>query len=237
MYVLNKRTGKYIKTIQIAGRPHLGGIAYDPKAKNIWITGSMGQSSALMSFTMSALKKYRLGSRIPIEYNNKISIPTMERASAVTYYDDQLFVGLFNMYGKGRIAAYTISRSGKNKNSITNNEIKSVTGNVSWSDPAGEASMDKQIQGIAIYNDKIFLSQSYGSGNSRLYVFPVTAINSLDEKNASLVIEMPPYLEQITAYKGQLLCLFESGSKIYAKRNIMVMDRILSMNINALFGN
>ena len=237
VYVLNKRTGKYIKTIQIAGRPHLGGIAYDPKAKNIWITGSMGQSSALMSFTMSALKKYRLGSRIPIEYNNKISIPTMERASAVTYYDDQLFVGLFNMYGKGRIAAYTISRSGKNKNSITNNEIKSVTGNVSWSDPAGEASMDKQIQGIAIYNDKIFLSQSYGSGNSRLYVFPVTAVNSLDEKNASLVIEMPPYLEQITAYKGQLLCLFESGSKIYAKRNIVVMDRILSMNINALFGN
>ncbi len=48
---------------------------------------------------------------------------------------------------------------------------------------------------------------------------------------------MPPYLEQITAYKGQLLCVFESGSKIYARPEIVVMDRILSMNINALFGN
>lgn len=237
IYVIDKKTGKYIKTIQVSGKPHLGGIAYDPKAKNIWITGSLGQSSALMSFTLSTLKKYNPAKRMPIECNNKISIPTMERASTVTYYDDQLFVGFFNMYGRGRIAAYSIARSGKNKNSITNNEIRSVTGNVSWSDPSGETSMDKQIQGIAIYDDKIFLSQSYGSGSSKLYVFPVTALNSLDEKNAALVVDMPPYLEQITAYKGQLLCVFESGSKLYAKPNIVIMDRILSININALFGN
>ena len=41
-------------------------------------------------------------------------------------------------------------------------------------------------------------------------------LDALDEKNAELVIDMPPYLEQITAYKGQLLCIFESGSKQYA---------------------
>ncbi len=50
------------------------------------------------------------------------------------------------------------------------------------------------------------------------------------------IIDMPPYLEQITAYKGQLLCLFESGAKLYAKPQIVIMDRILSLNINALFG-
>lgn len=237
IYVLDKKTGEYIKTIQIKGKPHLGGIAYDPVAKNIWITGSMGGTSALMSFSLKALKEYNDKTHIPIKYNNQISIPTIQRASALTYYDNQLFVGFFNMYGRGRVAAYSISRSGKNKGTITNNEIKAVTGEVSWSDPAGEASMDKQIQGIAIYDDKIFLSQSYGSGDSKLYIFPSTAMNALDEKNAEKVIDMPPYLEQITAYKGQLLCLFESGSKIYAKPHILVMDRILSLNINALFGN
>ena len=56
-------------------------------------------------------------------------------------------------------------------------------------------------------------------------------------KYSSQLGHMPPYLEQITAYKGQLLCIFESGSKIYAKPHIMIMDRILSLNINALFGN
>ena len=237
IYVLDKKAGNYIKTVQVKGKPHLGGIAYDPVAKNIWVTGSLGDSSALMSFTLKTLEKYKGNERLPIEYNNQISIPTMERASAVTYYDDQLCVGFFNMYGHGRVAAYSIARSGKNRGSITNNEIRAVTGAVEWSDPSGETSMDKQIQGLAIYDNKIFLSQSYGSGDSKLYIFPTSALNALDEKNAELVIDMPPYLEQITAYKGQLLCIFESGSKIYAKTHIMIMDRILSLNINALFGN
>lgn len=237
IYVLDRISGKYLKTIQVKGRPHLGGIAYDPIGKNIWITGSLGKSSALMSFKLAAIKKYRSSSQTPIEYDNAISIPTLERASTVTYYDNQLFVGFFNMYGHGRVAGYTISRSGKHKNSITNNEVKSVTGTISWSDPSGVTSMDKQIQGIAIYDGKIFLSQSYGSGDSKLYIFPSTALNALDEKNAELVVTMPPYLEQITAYKGQLLCIFESGSSQYAKPHMVIMDRILSININALFGN
>lgn len=237
VYVLDKKTGKYLKTIQVAGRPHLGGIAYDPVAKNIWVTGSMGKSSALAAFSIAELKSYKAGSQIPIKYKYQIAIPAVEKASTVTYYDGQLFVGFFNMYGRGKVAAYTIARSGKNRGSITNNEVKSVTGTLRWSDPTGETSMDKQIQGIAIYQNKIFLSQSYGSGDSKLYVFPTSALNALDEKNAELVITMPPYLEQITAYKGQLLCVFESGSKIYARPEIVVMDRILSMNINALFGN
>lgn len=237
IYVLNKKTGKYIKSIQVAGRPHLGGIAYDPVGKNVWITGSIGKSSALMSFPLKEVASYDTKRHAPISYNNRISIPTLEKASTVTYYDNQLFVGFFNMYGRGRVASYTISRSGKNKNSITNNEIKSVTGTVDWSDPSGVTSMNKQIQGITIYDDKIFLSQSYGSSDSKLYIFPSTALDALDEKNAELVIDMPPYLEQITAYKGQLLCIFESGSKQYAKPNMVIMDRILSININALFGN
>lgn len=236
IYVLNKKTGKYIKTIQVPRRPHLGGIAYDPIAKNIWVTSSVGKSSALASFSLKKLKAYKIGSRIPIKYDHQIAIPAVEKASTVTYYDGQLFVGFFNMYGRGKVAAYTIARSGKNDGSITNNEVKSVTGTLQWSDPTGETTMDKQIQGIAIYQDKIFLSQSYGSSNSKLYVFPTTALKELDEKNAELVLEMPPYLEQITAYKGQLLCVFESGSKLYAKPKVVVMDRILSMNINALFG-
>lgn len=91
----------------------------------------------------------------------------------------------------------------------------------------------KELQFIKI---RFFLSQSYGSNDSKLYVFPTSALNSLDEKNAEKIIDMPPYLEQITAYKGQLLCLFESGAKLYAKPQIVIMDRILSLNINALFG-
>lgn len=47
---------------------------------------------------------------------------------------------------------------------------------------------------------------------------------------------MPPYLEQIYVQNGQLLMLFESGAKAYESDQIMIVDRILSANINALLG-
>lgn len=236
IYVLQKN-GKYLKTIQVAGRPHLGGIAYDPKSKSIWITNSHNGVSSLASFSLTALKKYQVGAKYPINYDQQIDLPSMQKASTVTYFDDQLFVGYFNMYGRGKITSYNISRSGASSGSITNNEIKTVNGEEAWSDPSGETSMQKQIQGIAIYDGHIFLSQSYGSEDSKLYIFPISAINNLNVKNAERIIAMPPYLEQIQAYKGQLICLFESGSAKYARPDIMVMDHLLSLNIAALFGD
>lgn len=238
IYVIDKKTGKYIKTIQVPGTPHLGGIAYDPVAKNIWVTGSSNDQSALMAFSLKKLKKYNYQKdKKPIVYDHIINLPTIQRASCVTYYDDQLFVGFFDQYEKGQIAAYPIARQKPYKGTITSDQIKAVTGQVSWASGSGSTSMDRQIQGIAFYQNHIILSQSYGSGDSKLYFFPITTINNLDESNAEKVVQMPPYLEQIQAYDGQLLMLFESGAKSYAKDQIMIMDRILSANINALLGS
>ena len=229
--------GKYLKTIQVPGAPHLGGVAYDPIAKNIWVTGSQDDSSALMSFSLKKLEKYSYNKKKqPIKYDNVISLPTIERASCVTYYDNQLFVGFFNTDGQGQIASYPIARSGNFKGTITSDQIKAVTGQVSWALGSGSASMDRQIQGIAFYQNWIILSQSYGSKDSKLYFFPISALNNLDEGNAEKVVIMPPYLEQIYVQNGQLLMLFESGSKAYARDQIMIVDRILSANINALLG-
>lgn len=58
IYVINSHTQKYVKTIQVPGRPHLGGITYDPVAHNIWITGRQNGQAALMSFSLKKLKRY-----------------------------------------------------------------------------------------------------------------------------------------------------------------------------------
>lgn len=233
VYCLSKKTGRYVKTIQITGRPHLGGLAYDPNFKNIWLTGENGDGSVLMSFSLKELQKYQKASAKPIRYNNYISLPTIERASTVTYFDRQLFVGYFNKYEKGKVASYPIDGHG----SIVSDTIKAAGNQASWSDGAGSTSMDRQIQGIAFNQNLIFLSQSYGSGSSKLYIFPVSALNSLDEKNAQNVIELPPYLEQIYLCHGQLLMLFEGGARQYQRNDKMVMDRVLSVNVIALLGN
>nr|WP_201330548.1 hypothetical protein [Lactobacillus nasalidis] len=239
IYVLDKKTGKFLKTVRLPGRQHLGGIAYDPKGMRIWLTGSMDGKSALMSFTLAKLIEYvsEAKSSDQLVYDQEIPINSIAKASALTYYADQLFVGYFSESGHGKVASYKLARSGKYKNTITTSEITSINESVSWSDPDGTTSMNKQIQGLAIYGDKIFLSQSYGSKDSKLYIFPITAVDNLDESNAEQVVRMPPYLEQITVYRGQLLCLFESASSQYARQDITVMDRTLSVNINALLNN
>lgn len=238
IYVLDKKTGRYLKNVQVSGSPHLGGIAYDPVAKNIWVTGSQQDQSALMSFSLKKLEKYNYAkTKEPIKYDYVIALPTIQRASCVTYYDDQLFVGFFNQSDNGQIASYPIARQKPFKGTITSDQIKAVTGQVSWALGSGSASMDRQIQGIAFYQNYVILSQSYGSKDSKLFFSPLTALDSLDESNAEKVVLMPPYLEQIYVNNGQLLMLFESGAKPYARGDIMKMDRILSANINALLGS
>ena len=238
IYVINKKTGKYIKTLYINGKPHLGGITYDPVEKKLWVTGTVDDQAALMSFSLKQVEKYNYRQdKKFLKYDDVIALPTLQQASCVTYYDDHLFVGFFNEYSNGKIAAYPIAREKPFKGTITSDQIKAVTGKVSWSDEAGSASMDRQIQGITFYNNYIILSQSYGSKNSKLYFFPLSALNNLDEKNAEKVIECPPYLEQINAVDGQLLMLFESGAKAYAKNNVMTVDRVISANINSLIGS
>ena len=111
-------------------------------------------------------------------------MPTIERASCVTYYDNQLFVGFLIQMVKDKLLVIRLRVQGTLKGTITSDQIKAVTGQVSWALGSGSASMDRQIQGIAFYQNWIILSQSYGSKDSKLYFFPISALNYLDEGNA-----------------------------------------------------
>lgn len=237
IYVLELKTGKFIKTIILPGRPHAGGLAYDPVGKKIWITGSKDEGAILASFSLSKLEAFDYDkNHQPIKYDVNIMLPTLERASTVTYFDNQLFVAFFNVYDKGRVESFNIARSGPQKNSITDEEIKQSTG-LSMSYASGQTMISNQIQGIAVTSEHIFLTKSYGGSNSKLYIFPISAARNLNEKNAEHVIEMPPYLEQVYAKGNQLMFLFESGAKKYARDTITIMDRVLSMNLNGLLNS
>lgn len=193
IWVLNKQTGKYIKTLQMEGRPRLSGIAYDPIVKNIRVTSPFDGESVLVSFSLRELKNNKR--KGPVKYSNRMALPGMSRVSAVTYFGDQLFVGFFNMYKKGIVSGCIVARSGNFKGLIITDEIRVGTGPIAWSTVIGSANMDKQIQGITFHQDKTSLGQPYGSQSSKLYIFPVSASNPPDEKNAEKVIELPLHLE------------------------------------------
>lgn len=234
IYVLRLKTGEFIKTIILPGRPHAGGLAYDPVAKNVWITGSKDEEAMLAAFNIDRIEDYDYAkTKKPITYDVNIMLPTLARASTVTYFDNQLFVAFFNVYDKGRVETYNIARSGAQKGSITDEELREKTG-LDMSFSSGATTITNQIQGIAVTNQHIFLTQSYGGANSKLYIYPISAARNLNEKYAEHVIEMPPYLEQVYAAGNQLLFLFESGARKYARDTITIMDRVLALNLNGL---
>ena len=103
----------------------------------------------------------------------------------------------------------------------------------SYATPDIVFSMTEKIQGFAITEKTVALSQSYGRGNgSKIYLYenPMGSeahgqveINGksvplyfLDSKTPSKSISAPPMSEGLAAMDGKLYILFESGADKYA---------------------
>ena len=56
----------------------------------------------------------------------------------------------------------------------------------------------KKIQGISYWKNYMFMSQSFGNRDSKLYVFDLQDTKGgFNPESAKLVLDFPPYLEQI----------------------------------------
>ena len=167
------------------------------------------------------------------------------RASFCNYSEGYLWVGDFQYGSSYPTAEYShmTNRDGKmyyawtvgyEVDLTTENGIKAeamVEG--SYATPDIVFSMTEKIQGFAITEKTVALSQSYGRGNgSKIYLYenPMGSeahgqveINGksvplyfLDSKTPSKSISAPPMSEGLAAMDGKLYILFESGADKYA---------------------
>lgn len=116
MYMMDKETGEYLKTIVLRGKTHAGGIAYVESANGIWVTtnqGSIKGQGELSLISMDAIENYDLAtSRAPIEYAAVQSLAETSVASSLAYYDDYLMVGHFDETEKGTVVCYKLDANG-----------------------------------------------------------------------------------------------------------------------------
>ena len=81
-----------------------------------------------------------------------------------------------------------------------------------------------QVQGLEVFGNYLFLSQSYGYADSKLRIYNRSVVEtekySLKKKEEIKSFTLPNRMEQICIQGGKLYLLFESGA--YAYRGIHI---------------
>lgn len=233
LYVQDLQTKKLLKTIILKGTPHVGGITYDEDNQLLWVCGRKNKQAEIFSITLEAIEKYQDDSTKPIRYHQEAILGTISRASYVTYHDHSLFVGFFNPSGHGYVQRYQINRHGEVQGKNIVNQLH--TQFLVLADAVSSQDTLKQIQGIAFYGGYGFLSQSFGPGSSKLYVFKENHHKKLYHKSdAVAVFTMPSHLEQISIDKEKIYFIFESAAYAYRNSSLDPIDRIVSLDLKTL---
>lgn len=236
IYVLEKKSGSFIKEIVLDGIPHAGGIAFDTNHDLLWVTSEKGDTAQVITLALTDIEAYDFtDSTEPIVYTDNIELPDIKRASTITVHGDDLYVAYFNDDGASVMHRYLIST----KENKDGKEVHTLDSGKSTEEayPDDVDKIGKEIQGLAFYQEKLMLSRSSGrKQDSTLLSFDRLEENeNFTDKNASTEITMPSYLEQIAVDGKQLYILFESGAYPYRDHGNPSIDRVLRVEIDTLF--
>lgn len=228
LWLLDKETGKYLKTIALDDIDHVGAITYDKHHQRLWVaTVDKEKDAQVEALNLATIEAYDLDKyQKPIVFDEVTDLSDVKLASYMAYHDQVLYVGYFNKQKSGILAAFPMDSQGKLIDQKTD---------TSGVEPVKTWQTASQIQGISFYEDKILMSQSYGAKDSRLYIFDNRlgqAGFDLDKKDALTSLALPPYLEQVVGHDDQVYLLFESASHKYRRKSRLIhMDRVIKLKI------
>lgn len=216
IYVLNK-SGKYLATINLNKKGHVGGLTYNPKRKEIVIADSDGGNNYYWVSYANLVKA--------IKGNKKVTLGVQKivnKASAITYYDNKLWVATFDQKSnKTEIRSYNASYRSNN------------------SCPVGRkiTFKGKKLQGITfISKNRMLVSMSYTrTKNSSLSEYDVKSATATQLKNRTLTL--PPMSQNVVYSGGSIYVLFESGASKYRKSATNPIDKVLELKYNKLAWN
>lgn len=224
LYVLDRATGAYIKTIVLPGTPHVGGIAYDPVAKRLWIADSRGEKSRLCALDQRTLDKvdFARDGKVCV-YDAIVPIDNPKDAAFIAYYEDSIYAGSFEREGGGIMVRYPLGErrlpGGKEEDIVRSAKTATL------------------MQGVTPYGDRLIFSQSWGPADSRLVLYENESTDYVEETKKG-EMTLPPYLEQIVCDGEDLYILFESPAAKYRRNeDITHVDRVLRLNLRKMQGS
>lgn len=238
IYVLNKYTGAYVKTIILPGRHHVGGIAYDKIHERIWVACYQKRAQA-NSFTLSQLKAYNYRySKRPIGFTEIEDLYTIPRDSFMAYYNGYLYIGYFQISNNSILQKFKIAADGslEKVNSARYQEHYGANLPREIAVPVNVAAISSKVQGIVFTEYRMYITESYGIMPSKLAKFSIIPDEEENQnytnENAISIINMPQKLEQIAVEGEDMYMVYESASYSYRYYSIPSIDRIIKMKVD-----
>ena len=231
IWLLDKKTGAYVKTLALDDIDHVGGITYDEDHDRLWVaTVDKDKDAQVEALSLAAIEAYDLNqSQQPIAFDYSVDLADVKLSSYLTYHAGKLYVGYFDQSSNGILATYPVSADG---------QLSGLINAKGEAEPEQTWATAEKIQGISFYGNVILLSQSYSSQNSKLFVFENRLSDpkfDLKTDDAVASLTLPAYLEQIIGHKNQVFLLFESASHKYRQNPFLIhMDRVIKIDISDL---
>lgn len=199
IYVLDRETGAYLKTLVLPDANHVGGLATD--GKNLFVAKSSDKMISVITSAQIELAMATESYTVKARYD--LSIDCGCTASFVTYFDGILWVGVFNEKEKGELNGYTFNALSLEK--IASIVIPEKANGASFCELDGEVCLN--------------VNSSYGRKNfSKIYLYTVedygTENMKVTEKDTYTV---PPTVQNSDIYDGKVYHIYESAATCYSQ--------------------
>ncbi|MDC7286536.1 hypothetical protein NXH76_01855 [Blautia schinkii] len=228
IYVVNKESHRFVKELVLPGRPHVGGLAYDPEHEILWYSSNESGIAEAVSISMEDIRSYDyMEGHRPVNVTQVCSLYGIVRDSFMTFYEGCLYVGCFNKYTESNIARYAVDAEG---NLVTKLD-QGLGMDFAMAIPLDYSTISEQAQGMAFYNDKLLLSHSFGILPSRVVFYEQSDKRLYVNENSAKSYRFPERMEQIFVEGDNLYILFESGAYAYRASSANIVDRVLKLSL------
>jgi hypothetical protein len=231
LFMIDRKTKKLIKTIALGTKAHVGGMAYDPEHRIVWVSGGTKGAAKAIGFELADLEAYDIKSEEPVRAKFNYTLATITRNSYMTYADRALYVGYYTASGLSELERFDLTKEGGLKAQIYldyDTLHESVVADFN-------AVTSGRVQGAAKKDPFLYLSKSYGIDDSALQIYQVDQNSSqFQDQHADRIWRLPQKLEQICQADGKIYCLFESAAYAYRAQPALIIDRILVFDADDL---
>ena len=234
LWVTDRKSGEYVKTVVLEGKDHVGGIGYDDTYDRIWITctDGKGNNGAVGYVMVDEIDEYDLKrDRKCLNYDRKYILEGISRTSFLAVDSGYLYSGEFRDKADGTLCVYSLDLRGLPETE----KIETKSGAYPAVKPCKTVLIPDEIQGVTLDDGMIVFSRSYGPKDSDIIAYRFSGpdgLSDLKRKEAMVDIDAPPFLEQIFLDGTEFFALFESSAQEYLNRkNVLHIDRVLKFDL------
>lgn len=227
IYILDRETGAYLKTLVLPDDNHVGGLATD--GKNLFIAKSSDKQISVISSAQINLAMQTKSLTVKVNYD--LSSDCGCTASFVTYHKGILWVGVFDENADGELNGFTF-------------------GDKLRLEKVASAKIPAKANGAAFYDYEdetcLVVGSSYGRKNlSEVYLYTVDSYGTegitLKKKDT---YSLPPLVQNFAFYGDKVYHIYESAATCYSqidspfeiKSTSFPVDRVCIGHADNLFG-